>query len=60
MRGGGHPNHSEAVKAPAAMTPHHGSVVSGPLTVPDAAEAPEAGVKIYPTNGKNKMQSKQK
>ena len=53
-KGGGQPNHSEAVQAPAAMTPHHGSAVNGPLTVPDAAEAPEADLKIYPTSGEDR------
>ena len=51
MKGGGEPNHSVAVKAPTAMTPHQGSLVSGPLTVADAVagEGPEADVWIYPT-----------
>ena len=43
VNGGGDPNHSVAEKAPAAMTPHQGSAVSGPLIVVDAV-APEAGV----------------
>lgn len=45
--GGGEPYHSVAVKAPTAITPHHGSAVKGPLTVPDtvpSGERPEAGV----------------
>lgn len=43
--GGGKPNHSVPVKAPAAMTPHHGSAVNGPLAVAGALpeEIPEAG-----------------
>ena len=51
VKGGGEPNHSVAVKAPTAMTPHQGSLVSGPLTVADAVagEGPEADVWIYPT-----------
>jgi hypothetical protein len=48
VTGGGEPYHSVAVNAPTAMTPHHGSAVSGPLMVGDGV-APDAGVCIYPT-----------